>query len=89
VLGPGLDGIDERRDRGEDATAADGALWADRLSRTTWISGLGGDVPVDELQEPEEVGGGVALLGVVEDFAGGHVRRGGQVAVPCHRTGQR
>ena len=59
--------------------ATGGALCAERLSSTTWISRSSGHVEVDQLEEGQHVVGRVALPGVVEDLAGGDVHRGEQI----------
>lgn len=54
---------------------------------------VAGDVEIDQLEEGQDVGGGVGLAGVVEDLAGGHVHRreeiGGPVALVVMGVGVR
>ena len=74
-------------------SATGGALWAERLSNTTWISRSRGTCRSISLKNAQHVVGGVAASAVVEDLAGGDVQRGEQVGgavalvVMGHRAG--
>lgn len=118
MLGPGLDGLDERV-HGAEHCALEAALGQQREPALYLIDpartggremkmppgsfGVGqpfghrrrlmggqvvehdvdllilGQVEIDQLEEGQHVGGGVALAGVVEDLAGGHVHRREQI----------
>ena len=68
-----------RRSRCANQVVISGALWAERLSSTTWTASPLGHAGVDLLEEPQHVLGGVALAAVRQDLAGREIHRGEQI----------